>query len=68
MAETLETGAIPVDAKRAMAASRLNLLGVPVSAFDLPGAVAEMAGAIAAGRRSYACCCPVYSPMQSAQL
>ena len=43
---------------------RLNLLGVRVSAFDLPTAVAEMDAAIAAGRRAYACTCPVYTLMQ----
>jgi N-acetylglucosaminyldiphosphoundecaprenol N-acetyl-beta-D-mannosaminyltransferase len=45
-------------------ASRLNVLGVQVSAFDLATAVAEMEEAIAAGRRTYACLCPVYTLMQ----
>jgi N-acetylglucosaminyldiphosphoundecaprenol N-acetyl-beta-D-mannosaminyltransferase len=43
---------------------RLNLLGVRVTAFDLPTAVAAMDAAIAAGRRAYACTCPVYTLMQ----
>ncbi len=45
-------------------ARRFNLLGVRVSAFNLPAAVGEMEAAIAEGRRSYACCCPVYTLMQ----
>ena len=43
---------------------RLNLLGVCVSAFDLPTAVAEMDNAIATGRQTYACTCPVFTLMQ----
>lgn len=45
-------------------AQRVNLLGVPVSAFDLEGARAEMVDAIARGLRTYACCCPVFTLMQ----
>jgi len=41
--------------------SRLALLGVRVSAFDLATAVAEMDRAIAEGRRTYASTCPVYT-------
>jgi N-acetylglucosaminyldiphosphoundecaprenol N-acetyl-beta-D-mannosaminyltransferase len=47
-----------------MVAERWNLLGVRVSAFDLPAAVGQMEAAIAENRRSYACCCPVYTVMQ----
>jgi N-acetylglucosaminyldiphosphoundecaprenol N-acetyl-beta-D-mannosaminyltransferase len=47
-----------------MVGDRLNLLGVRVSAFDLQAAVAQMEAAIAEDRRSYACCCPVYTLMQ----
>jgi N-acetylglucosaminyldiphosphoundecaprenol N-acetyl-beta-D-mannosaminyltransferase len=47
-----------------MVAERLNLLGVRVNAFDLRAAVGEMESAIASNRRSYACCCPVYTLMQ----
>lgn len=43
---------------------RVNLLGVRVTAFDLPTAVAEMDSAVAGGRRAYACTCPVYTLMQ----
>jgi N-acetylglucosaminyldiphosphoundecaprenol N-acetyl-beta-D-mannosaminyltransferase len=43
---------------------RLTLLGVRVSAFDLPTAVAEMEQAIAEGRRAYVSTCPVYTLMQ----
>jgi N-acetylglucosaminyldiphosphoundecaprenol N-acetyl-beta-D-mannosaminyltransferase len=49
---------------RAMVAGRWNLLGVRVSGFDLPTAVAQMEAAIAEDRRAYACCCPVYTLMQ----
>jgi N-acetylglucosaminyldiphosphoundecaprenol N-acetyl-beta-D-mannosaminyltransferase len=45
-------------------APRLNVLGVQVTAFDLPAAVAEMEEAIAGDRRTYACPCPVYTLMQ----
>lgn len=45
-------------------APRLNVLGVQVTAFDLPTATAEMEEAISAGRRGYACPCPVYTLMQ----
>lgn len=44
--------------------ARLNLLGVRVSAFDLPIAVQEMAAAIAAGERRSVSTCPVYTLMQ----
>jgi N-acetylglucosaminyldiphosphoundecaprenol N-acetyl-beta-D-mannosaminyltransferase len=44
--------------------NKLNLLGVYVSALDLPTATAEMEAAIAAGRLSYASACPVYTLMQ----
>ncbi|MCC7359371.1 MAG: WecB/TagA/CpsF family glycosyltransferase [Anaerolineales bacterium] len=47
-----------------MTASRLSLLGVRVTAFDLPAAAAEMQAAVAAGERAYACTCPVYTLMQ----
>ncbi len=42
----------------------VNLLGVRVTAFDLPTAVAEMEQAIAEGRRAYVSTCPVYTLMQ----
>lgn len=45
------------------AAERVNVLGIRVTAFDLPAATAEMTRAIAAGRRAYACACPVYTLM-----
>ncbi len=41
-----------------------TLLGVRVSAFDLPAAVAEFDRAIAQGRRTYASTCPAYTLMQ----
>jgi N-acetylglucosaminyldiphosphoundecaprenol N-acetyl-beta-D-mannosaminyltransferase len=44
--------------------NRVNVLGVRVSAFDLPAATAEMTAAIQAGRRVYASTCPVYTLMQ----
>lgn len=44
--------------------SRIDLLGIHVSPFDLPTAVAEMAGAIDGHHRAYACTCPVYTLMQ----
>jgi N-acetylglucosaminyldiphosphoundecaprenol N-acetyl-beta-D-mannosaminyltransferase len=44
--------------------TRVNLLGVHVSAFDLPGATAEMAQAVSEGRHAYASTCPVYTLMQ----
>ena len=47
-----------------MTAPRVSLLGVRVTAFDLPTAVAEMQPAIAAGQRTYVCTCPVYTLMQ----
>ena len=47
-----------------MSAPRGSLWGVRVSAFDLPTAVEEMQAAIRAGRRAYACTCPVYTLMQ----
>jgi len=43
---------------------KLNLLGVRVSAVDLPTAVAEMELAIVEGRRAYVSTCPVYTLMQ----
>ncbi|MEK7325321.1 MAG: WecB/TagA/CpsF family glycosyltransferase, partial [Chloroflexota bacterium] len=42
----------------------VNLLGVRVTAFDLPTAVAEMDRAVAEGRRAYTSTCPVYTLMQ----
>ncbi|MEK7784929.1 MAG: WecB/TagA/CpsF family glycosyltransferase, partial [Chloroflexota bacterium] len=42
----------------------VNLLGVRVTAFDLPTAVAEMDHAVAEGRRAYTSTCPVYTLMQ----
>ncbi len=47
-----------------MSAARLSLLGVRVSTFDLPTAVAEMQATIRAKQRAYACTCPVYTLMQ----
>ena len=47
-----------------MVVERLNLLGVRVSAFDMGAAVAQMEAAIVEDRRTYACCCPVYTLMQ----
>lgn len=41
-----------------------RLLGVRVTAFDLPAAAAEMAQAVSDGRRMYASTCPVYTLMQ----
>lgn len=43
---------------------RLTLLGVRVSAFDLPTAVAEMLRVVEADGRAYASTCPVYTLMQ----
>lgn len=43
--------------------TRVNLLGVRVSAFDLAQATAEMARAVSEGRRVYASTCPVYTLM-----
>jgi len=45
--------------------TKIPLLGVGVSAFDLPAAAAEMIQAVAEGRREYACTCPVYTLMQA---
>jgi N-acetylglucosaminyldiphosphoundecaprenol N-acetyl-beta-D-mannosaminyltransferase len=45
-------------------AQRLILLGVHVSAFDLPAAVAEMTHAIQESRLGYVSTCPVYTLMQ----
>ena len=44
--------------------TRVNLLGVRVSAFDLPAATVDMAQAVDAQRRVYASTCPVYTLMQ----
>ncbi len=44
--------------------TRIDLLGVRVSALTLSGAVDEMARMIADGQRGYACTCPVYTLMQ----
>src|SRR5690349_13303195 len=44
--------------------SKVNLLGIYVSAFDLPAAVAEMGQALDEKRRAYASTCPVYTLMQ----
>jgi N-acetylglucosaminyldiphosphoundecaprenol N-acetyl-beta-D-mannosaminyltransferase len=46
------------------AARRVALLGIRVTAFDLPTAVAEMTRAVEAGRLAYASTCPVYTLMQ----
>ncbi len=43
---------------------KVNLLGVGVSAFDLPRATAEMAQAVGEGKRVYTSTCPVYTLMQ----
>jgi len=43
--------------------TRVNLLGVRVSAFDLPTATAEMAAGVEAGGLAYASTCPVYTLM-----
>ena len=45
--------------------TKVLLLGVGVSAFDLPTAVREMSQAVVDGRRVYACTCPVYTLMQA---
>jgi N-acetylglucosaminyldiphosphoundecaprenol N-acetyl-beta-D-mannosaminyltransferase len=45
-------------------AGRTSLLGVHVTAFNLPAAVAEMEQALAANQRVYASTCPVYTLMQ----
>lgn len=45
-------------------ARRINLLGLHLTAFDLPTAVAEMLSAVDAGQRVYASTCPVYTLMQ----
>jgi N-acetylglucosaminyldiphosphoundecaprenol N-acetyl-beta-D-mannosaminyltransferase len=45
-------------------AARINVLGVHVTAFNLEQAVAEMACAVSARGRAYACTCPVYTLMQ----
>lgn len=45
-------------------AERLNLLGVHVSAFNLPAAVAEMEAAILQARSASVSTCPVYTLMQ----
>jgi N-acetylglucosaminyldiphosphoundecaprenol N-acetyl-beta-D-mannosaminyltransferase len=47
-----------------MTAPSVSILGVRLSALDLPTATAEMAGAIEARQRAYACTCPVYTLMQ----
>jgi len=44
---------------------RLSLLGVRISAFDLPTAVAEMGQALDEKQRTYASTCPVYTLMQA---
>jgi N-acetylglucosaminyldiphosphoundecaprenol N-acetyl-beta-D-mannosaminyltransferase len=54
----------PAGRRPGQMAPRLDLLGVEVTAFDLPAALAEMEEALAAGRRCYACPCPVYTLMQ----
>jgi N-acetylglucosaminyldiphosphoundecaprenol N-acetyl-beta-D-mannosaminyltransferase len=41
------------------------MLGIGVSAVDLPAATSEMIEAVAGGRRAYACTCPVYTLMQA---
>ena len=46
------------------AAAKQVLLGIWISAFDLPTAVAQMAEAVIAGRRCYVSTCPVYTLMQ----
>src|ERR1700730_1483174 len=43
--------------------TRVNVLGVQVSAFDLPAATAAMAKAIESAARVYASTCPVYTLM-----
>jgi N-acetylglucosaminyldiphosphoundecaprenol N-acetyl-beta-D-mannosaminyltransferase len=43
---------------------RFNLLGVHVTAFNLPRAVEEMEQAVRENRRAYASTCPVYTLMQ----
>jgi N-acetylglucosaminyldiphosphoundecaprenol N-acetyl-beta-D-mannosaminyltransferase len=43
---------------------RVNLLGVQISAFDLPTAIIELSQVIDAGGRAYASTCPVYTLMQ----
>lgn len=45
-------------------AERINLLGVRVSAFDLPAAVAEMDATIAQSQLAHVSTCPVYTLMQ----
>jgi N-acetylglucosaminyldiphosphoundecaprenol N-acetyl-beta-D-mannosaminyltransferase len=45
--------------------TKVPLLGIGVSAFDLPTAVDEMVMTVAVGRRAYACTCPVYTLMQA---
>ncbi len=47
--------------------SRVNLLGVNVTAHDLGTVVSQMDAAIAGGRRTYACTCPVYTLMQGSE-
>ena len=44
--------------------TRLSLLGIRLSTFNLPTAAAEMAQAVAERRLSYASTCPVYTLMQ----
>jgi N-acetylglucosaminyldiphosphoundecaprenol N-acetyl-beta-D-mannosaminyltransferase len=45
--------------------TKVPVLGVGVSALDLPTAVREMVQAVDDGRRVYACTCPVYTLMQA---
>ena len=45
--------------------ARFDLIGVPISAIDLPSAVQAIAGAIAARRRGYVSTCPVYTVMRA---
>jgi N-acetylglucosaminyldiphosphoundecaprenol N-acetyl-beta-D-mannosaminyltransferase len=45
-------------------AQRISLLGIRLTPFDLPAAVAEMAQAVAEERPTYASTCPVYTLMQ----
>jgi N-acetylglucosaminyldiphosphoundecaprenol N-acetyl-beta-D-mannosaminyltransferase len=44
--------------------TKVSVLGIDVSTFDLPRATAEMAQAVSEGRRAYASTCPVYTLMQ----
>lgn len=46
------------------AEDRVNILGVGISAVDMPGALARIDGWIKSGQPTYVCVCPVHSIME----